>query len=347
MSESCRFTVLSPRPRAGFVSTEFVSNIANRALAYMRAGYAVHLRGPAGTGKTTMAMHIAALVGRPVVLMFGDDEFRTSDLVGATGGYSYKKLHDNFIHSVLRVEEDVNQKWSDNRLTVACSEGYTLVYDEFTRSRPEANNVLLAILEEKLLALPTARSGDGYLKVHPEFGAIFTSNPDEYAGIHKTQDALLDRMITIDVERLDEETEIAITQAKSGLAADEAKRIVRIVRDFRELTRSTITPTIRSCIMIAKVMGVQVFPMLANDGIFRQTCRDVLLSRLAHGKIDALELSKAETLLDDLIAQYCSETTNVIPEGPFIPVAISSQDSVGGLINAIKNIKPKAKDIKR
>ena len=29
---------------------------------------------------------------------------------------------------------------------------------------------------------------------------IFTSNPEEYAGVHKTQDALLDRMITIAVE---------------------------------------------------------------------------------------------------------------------------------------------------
>lgn len=307
MSENNTVTVLSPRPRADFVNTSFVNDLADRALSYIRAGYGVHLRGPAGTGKTTLAMHIAGLIARPVVLMFGDDEMRTSDLVGAANGYSYKKLHDNFIHTVVRVEEDVNQTWIDNRLTVACREGFTLVYDEFTRSRPEANNVLLAILEEKLLSLPAARSGDGYLQVHPQFCAIFTSNPEEYVGVHKLQDALLDRMITIDVERLDEETEIAITEAKSNLAKNEARRVVAIVRDFRELSKSTITPTIRSCVMISKVMSVQASRAWVDDENFRQTCRDVLLSRLVHGKVNTLELSKAETLLDDLIAQYCSE----------------------------------------
>ncbi len=324
MTENQTITVLSPRPRADFVATDFVNNISDRALSYIRAGYPVHMRGPAGTGKTTMAMHIASLLGRPVVLMFGDDEFRTSDLVGASAGYSYKKLHDNFIHSVLRVEEDVNQRWLDNRLTVACKEGFTLVYDEFTRSRPEANNVLLTILEEKLLALPTARSGDGYLKVHPHFAAIFTSNPEEYAGVHKTQDALLDRMITIEVERLDDETEIAIARAKSGLGQQECERIVHIVRDFRELTKSSITPTIRSCVMIAKVMSVQAAQAWNKDDNFRQTCRDVLLSRLSHGKVAPLELSKVETLLDDLIDQYC--------EGPLpddrLPALSTDDDTI-------------------
>ncbi len=64
------------------------------------------------------------------------------------------------------------------------------------RSRPEANNVLLAILEERLLEMPSGRVNEGYTCVHPNFRAIFTSNPEEYAGVHKTQDALLDRMIT-------------------------------------------------------------------------------------------------------------------------------------------------------
>lgn len=306
MIDNHSVTVLRPHARADFVNTNFVSDLADRALSYIRAGYGVHLRGPAGTGKTTLAMHIASLIARPVVLMFGDDEMRTSDLVGAANGYSYKKLHDNFIHSVVRVEEDVNQNWIDNRLTVACKEGFTLVYDEFTRSRPEANNVLLAILEEKLLSMPTARSGDGYMKVHPNFCAIFTSNPEEYVGVHKLQDALLDRMITIDIERLDEETETAITQNKSGLSREEAMRVVSIVRDFRELSKSTITPTIRSCVMISKVMSVQASRALVDDDNFRQTCRDVLLSRLVHGRVNPLELSKAETLLDDLIDQYCA-----------------------------------------
>ena len=73
----------------------------------------------------------------------------------------------------------MTQQWVDNRLTTACQFGLTLIYDEFTRSRPEANNVLLSILEERILVLPNARGRESYLKVHPDFRAIFTSNPDQ------------------------------------------------------------------------------------------------------------------------------------------------------------------------
>jgi len=46
-------------------------------------GYSVHFAGTAGTGKTTLAFHAAAKLGRPVILVHGDDEFGSSDwLVG-------------------------------------------------------------------------------------------------------------------------------------------------------------------------------------------------------------------------------------------------------------------------
>ncbi|MCF8066825.1 MAG: gas vesicle protein GvpN, partial [Desulfarculaceae bacterium] len=186
---------VQPEASDEFVSSPFVEDITQRALAYLRVGYPVHFAGPAGTGKTTLAFHLAAQLGRPVVLIHGDDEFVSSDLVGRDSGYRKSRLVDNYIHSVMRTEESMHTIWENNRLTTACSEGYTLVYDEFTRSRPEANNALLSVLEEKILNLPKLRrAGEGYLQVNPNFRAIFTSNPEEYAGVHKTQDALLDRL---------------------------------------------------------------------------------------------------------------------------------------------------------
>ncbi|MFN8468292.1 MAG: AAA family ATPase [Caldilineaceae bacterium] len=94
---------------------------------------------------------------------------------------------DNFIHTVRKTEEDMVQRWVDHRLSTACREGYTLVYDEFTRSKPEANNVLLSVLEERILILPNSTNSGGYIKVHPDFTALFTSNPEEYAGVHASQ----------------------------------------------------------------------------------------------------------------------------------------------------------------
>ncbi|MFN3476696.1 MAG: AAA family ATPase, partial [Candidatus Methylomirabilales bacterium] len=162
-------TVLEPRPLPDFVETPFVKAITERALAYIEAGFPVHFRGPSGTGKTTLAMHVAAMIGRPVVLIHGDEEFRSSDLVGGEHGYRYRRVIDRFVSRVLKVEEDMIKRWVDYRLTTACKYGLTLIYDEFTRSRPETNNVLLSILQERVLELPVGRGEDPYLRVHPDF----------------------------------------------------------------------------------------------------------------------------------------------------------------------------------
>lgn len=266
-----------PEASQEFVETPYVQNLTRRALAYLEVGYPIHFAGPAGTGKTTLAFHVAAQRGRPVVLLHGDDEFGSSDLVGRHSGYRKQKLIDNFIHSVLKTEESMNLTWMDNRLTLACKEGYTLIYDEFTRSRPEANNALLSILEEKIINLPKiSQGGEGYLEVHPEFRAIFTSNPEEYAGVHKTQDALMDRLITVNLGHFDRETEIQIALAKSGLPRQDAENIVDLVREMRTFGVNNHRPTIRACIAIAKILAHQGARARIDDPVLLWACRDVL-----------------------------------------------------------------------
>jgi nitric oxide reductase NorQ protein len=100
-------TVLRVQRREDFVLTSAVETLAKRAYAYLEAGFPVHLSGQPGTGKTTMAMHLAATRGRSVVLIYGDEEFGTSDLVGSEKGVSSKRVVDNFIRSVLKTEESI------------------------------------------------------------------------------------------------------------------------------------------------------------------------------------------------------------------------------------------------
>ncbi|MBA7636247.1 hypothetical protein ES703_43863 [subsurface metagenome] len=53
-------TVLEPRPLPNFVETKSVKELSGRALAYIAAGFPIHFRGVSGTGKTTLALHIAS-----------------------------------------------------------------------------------------------------------------------------------------------------------------------------------------------------------------------------------------------------------------------------------------------
>jgi gas vesicle protein GvpN len=302
-----------PEPSEEFVLTPQIRALTDRALSYLGVGYPVHFAGLAGTGKTTLALHVAAQLGRPVVLLHGDDEFGSSDLIGKDSGYRKYKLIDNYIHSVVKTEESLSTLWEDRRLTTACLQGHTLIYDEFNRSRPEANNVLLSILEGRILNLPNlGRSGQGCVQVHEDFRAILTSNPEEYAGVHKTQDALMDRLITINLGHFDRETEIQITQAKSRLPRRDAERIVDIVRELRGVGVNNHRPTIRACIAIAKILAHRQGHARLDDPTFWVVCCDVLKTDTAKVTHDgkSLMLQKVEEAMEKVCGNHSKRRRN-------------------------------------
>ncbi|MCX7376681.1 MAG: AAA family ATPase [Alphaproteobacteria bacterium] len=63
-------------------TSEAIADLERRALSYLSAGYPLHLRGPAGSGKTSMALRVAEQLKRPIVLLVGDASFDTRRLVG-------------------------------------------------------------------------------------------------------------------------------------------------------------------------------------------------------------------------------------------------------------------------
>jgi gas vesicle protein GvpN len=328
-------TVLEPAPMTDFVETKYIKDITNRALSYIKAGFPVHFRGPSGTGKTTLAMHIASKVERPVVIIHGDEEFTTSSLVGGEHGYRVRKVVDRFISRVLKTEEDMVKRWVDNRLTVACKYGFTLIYDEFTRSRPEANNILLSILQEKMMDLPAGRGGDDpYLRVDPDFTAIFTSNPEEYAGVHRSQDALRDRMITMDLDYFDYDTELAVTQAKSKLSKQDSQIIVNIVRGLRESGKCEFAPTVRGCIMIAKTLKVQKLTPSRASNVFMQMCQDILASETSRVGSKTNQ-DRVKEIVSGLVAKELGTQKKIsIPLRAGKADSIVSQEEVESLVGA-------------
>ncbi|MEM1204857.1 MAG: gas vesicle protein GvpN [Acidobacteriota bacterium] len=264
-------------PSESFVVTAEIQDLCERAMSYLEIGYPVHLAGHSGTGKTTLALHLAALLGRPVMLIHGDDAYTSADLVGRDSGYRKSTLVDNYVHTVLKTEEEARVFWAENRLTTACRQGYTLIYDEFTRSRPEANNALLAVLSEGLLPLPPIAGNDqGYLRVHNEFRAIFTSNPAEYTATHKTQDALRDRLVTLQMNEPPREAQVAILQKRSGLGEADCGSIVDVVTAlYRDLAPDKPV-SLRSSLGIARLMAHRGEPVGADNRWLRWALADIL-----------------------------------------------------------------------
>jgi len=264
-----------------FVETEQVKGLKDRVYLWIEAGYPPHIVGPTGCGKTTLAMEVAKELGRPTVWINGDEQITTTDLIGGYSEMEAESMRDRFIHNVMLARDRTKYTWVDNPLTLACKYGYTLVYNEFSRAKPEANNVLLSVLEENILELPTMFGQERYIKVHPDFHIIFTSNSIEYAGVHTPQDALLDRLVDIYMDYYDFNTEAKIVQAHTGMTSKEAQKAVKAIRTIREKMPDPHKPGTRAEIMVCQ--GLKVMDGYTKKDL-EQIYMDVLATKIGSPK---------------------------------------------------------------
>jgi hypothetical protein len=117
----------------------------------------------------------------------------------------------------------------------------------------------------------------------------------------------MDRLITIKVEYYDRDTEVAITHAKSHLSREEAEVIVDIVRELRGLGVTKQGPSLRACIMIARVARQQGAYPRPGDSVFREICRDVLGGLTA--KVTRDGTKGLQAAVDDAVAKRLKEAS--------------------------------------
>jgi len=156
-----------------------------------------------------------------------------------------------------------------------------------------------------MLEIPAISGESNYIRVDDNFAAIFTSNPEEYAGVHKAQDALRDRLITIDLGHFDRDTELSITTAKAKMAPDEAAKIVDLVREFRQSGEYEFTPTVRAPIKIGRVLSSLGLGGPADtNGLVRDICYDVLTSEIFSLRSQTEQKSDIRQHIDELVDKH-------------------------------------------
>ena len=272
-----------------FETTESAAKTLNKVLRYTSLGYPVLLRGPSGIGKTATALEAGRRIGRPISFFTGSSDHSPASLIGGSAGTRRSSTVDRYINSVRKTSSEERDLWVNECLSVACGEGHTLIYDEFHRSPPEATSPLLSVLQERVLVLPNRAHGRPVMPVHPDFRLILTTNARDETGMGEVLDAVLDRLVTLDMNHPDPASEIRILTGTTGIDRTGAERIISIVRDLRQNPKCTHPPSLRAAQMVARaVVAFRLDTTPENPG-FVELCEDILGSKLAPGFLEGTQ----------------------------------------------------------
>jgi MoxR-like ATPase len=157
------------------------------------------IRGPHGTGKTTLAQTLPKVLNRPFEYFnLGSTQDPRSSLIGNT---HFRADEGTFVAEALFVK--------------AIQQPNTVILlDEITRAHPEAGNILMSVLDKKQRYLRIDERPDTpTIKVAPGVTFIATGNVgSEYTSTRTMDRALLDRFSVLILEPLDLADEVALLQ---------------------------------------------------------------------------------------------------------------------------------------
>lgn len=188
----------------------------------------VLLCGPAGSGKTTMAMHIADALDLKFYSMSMTKQTTVNAIIG------FISINGTYIPSQFRQ---------------AFEHGGLFLLDEIDASDP--NTILcLNTIENGYVSFP-----DGVVNKHPDFRLVATANPSDghsiYTGRSKLDKATLDRFFRVTVD-IDSNLEVSIT-------SKESTEDINLAREVMESIGHTELLSTRDLIRYHKIKALDVY----------------------------------------------------------------------------------------
>ena len=197
-------------------------------LLNIHTGTNTMLIGPAGTGKTELAVFLGKELGKDVKI------------------YDMGSMHDPMsqLLGTHRLEKDggaTRSVFDYSTFVEDIQKPGIIVLDELSRATPMTNNILFPVLDfRRELCVEMAGDHDKRrIKVHDECVFIATANIGvEYTGTMSLDKALLSRMFPVELGFMPEATEVNFLAERAGIAMSDAGIIVNRVNKLRSMYRS-------------------------------------------------------------------------------------------------------------
>lgn len=198
VSPECIQYVPKQTPQYGFrkpLVEEFVAFLNDAQ------GDGLMIKGPTGSGKSSLVLELAARLGRPVQQVTCSATMEIQDLIG-----QFRLVKDS---------DQVVTKFAYGVLPKAMMFGHILLLDEFDYAPPSSISALNAVIQGSPLIIEAM--GGQVVKPHPDFRLVITGNTGGsgdhqggYVGTRQHNMAFLDRFRIMTVEYMSAVDEVVL-----------------------------------------------------------------------------------------------------------------------------------------
>lgn len=186
------------------------------------------ITGPSGSGKTQVVKILCQRAGIPcTIIPLGNITEPSEQLVGKMD---------------LATATETRFDWAE--FALAIQRPGVVLLDEINRMPRNGSNLLLSVLDDTraLPAFGAKGSDTRMIPVHPDCMFVATANiGEEFTGTDELDEALRTRFMPLEMDYLDQKSEIEILCTRTGITREDATNICMVANEIREAKRQNTT----------------------------------------------------------------------------------------------------------